>query len=102
MNRSRRRRRYIRWCRYVWRAQVPFSNWDHRAPRCPETRMSGLVRAWDKVAQGSHSWPWRPPIREAPGSRPDWSATMTHDFRISAELRKERRARVRKGKGIDE
>lgn len=100
MNHNRRRRRYIRWCRYVNRAHTPFDAWRYRAPGCDEPRPSGLVRAWDQVAlDARRGWPWRPRIKEPPGSRLGWSATMVHDLVLRARMAEEtrRKSQARKG-----
>lgn len=80
MNRSRRRRNLLAWCRYLARNQVPFSDWLHRAPGCDNPRPSGFARAWDRVALHARSWPWRPRFNEGGGRRPGGSAVMAHDL----------------------
>lgn len=81
MSIARRRRRFLAWCRYLGRAQVPFQAWQDRAPGVPDPRMSGVVRAWDRYSVKTRHWPWNPiHLTEAAGRRSGSYARLAHDL----------------------
>jgi hypothetical protein len=87
----RRRRTYhLKWCRYLRRNQVPFANWQHRAPGCDNPRMSGFVRASDRLPPRRY---WMPKFQDVPGIQTTTSALRMHDQTTRDDYRRSKRSR---------